>query len=284
MVPFGVSSSVAPLRHVLMQRPGDAFRNAFVDPRHGFRHPVDLASAQAEHDGLAALLRRLDVEVHLVEAGGSGPDFVYQYDPTLIIDQGAIALRSGKSTRRGEEKVQAAWYEKHGIPVVGAIEAPGTVDGGDICWLDAETFCVGRTLRTNQVGIDQLSAMLATPVHVFDVPYDAGPDQCLHLMSVISPVTEKLAVVELPRLPAGLYRACIEREIELVEVPATDVSTLGCNVLTVRPGLVVMLEGNAVTQSRLEERGIEVHAFGGREICLNGSGGPTCLTRPLLRA
>jgi N-dimethylarginine dimethylaminohydrolase len=283
MVDFGVSSMVAPLREVLVYRPGSAFAAAFDEPAHGYRQPVDLDLADKEHTAFVDLLESLQVNVHLLGDEVSGPDAIYQYDPSLVTRRGAILLRSGKPTRRGEEDVQAEWYQRNGIPIVGRIEVPGTVDGGDVFWLDEETLCVGRTLRTNNAGIEQLTALVDETVHVFDMPYDAGPDECLHLLSVISPVSERLAVAELERMPVGLYRLCVERGVELIPIPKEELATLACNVLAVAPGVVVMLDGNPVTRGRLEGVGVEVHTFSGQEICLNGSGGPTCLTRPIRR-
>jgi N-dimethylarginine dimethylaminohydrolase len=274
---------VAPLRQVLVKPPSRAFGSAFDDRAHGFRHPVDLAVAQQEHREFVALLERLGVEVHAIDDDRSGPDLVYAYDPALVTDAGAVLLRSGKPTRRGEESVLGEWFESHGIPVVGRVSEPGTVDGGDVFWLDGDTVCMGRSLRTNQAGLDQLASMLSGTIHVFDVGYDAGPDECLHLLSVISPVADRVAVVELPRLPAGLFRLLEDRGTTLIAVPPEEVESLACNVLAVRPGVVVMLDGNPVTRKRLEGAGIEVHVFTGDEICRNGSGGPTCLTRPVLR-
>lgn len=283
MVDFGVSSMVAPLREVLVHAPGAAFGAAFDDTRHGYRQPVDLDLADKEHAAFVELLESLQVNVHLLGDDVSGPDAIYQYDPSLVTRRGAILLRSGKPTRRGEEDVQALWYEQNGVPVVGRIEAPGTVDGGDVFWLDEETLCVGRTLRSNGEGISQLTDLVDETVHVFDMPYDAGPDECLHLLSVISPISEALVVAELERLPVGLYQLCVDRGVELIPIPAEEIASLGCNLLAVGPGVVVMLEGNPGTRRLLEEKGVEVHTFSGQEICLNGSGGPTCLTRPILR-
>jgi len=283
MVDFGVSSMVAPLREVLVHQPGSAFAAAFDEPAHGYRHPVDVDLARKEHAAFVELLESLHVNVHLLGDEVSGPDAIYQYDPSLVTRRGAILLRSGKSTRRGEEDVQAEWYQQNGIPIVGRIEAPGTVDGGDAFWLDEKTLCVGRTLRTNNAGIEQLTALVDETVHVFDMPYDAGPEECLHLLSVISPVSERLAVAELERLPVGLYQLCVDRGVELIPIPSGEIGSLGCNVLAVRPDVVVILEGNPETRRLLEARGVEVHTFSGQEICLNGSGGPTCLTRPIHR-
>ncbi len=274
----------ASLRQVLVKRPGDAFASAFEDPAHGFRRPVDIEKARVEHDGLVHLLTALGATVHDLAVETASPDLVYAYDPALVTDRGAILLRSGKPTRQGEEDAQGAWFEGHGIPIVGRIEDPGTVDGGDVFWLRPDVACIGHSLRTNRAGIDQLTAMLEGEAHVFDVPYDAGPAECLHLLSVISPVADDLAVVERRRLPSGLFELLGDLAVDLVDVPDSEVDSLGCNVLAVRPGVVVMLEGNDVTRRRLEQRGVEVHTFAGAEICWNGSGGPTCLTRPVHRA
>lgn len=282
-IPFGAQSMVAPLRHVLVKRPGQAFGAAYDRPAHGYRHPVDLHVAHREHDGFVELLASLGPMVHELGTETTSPDLIYQYDPALVTDRGAILLRSGKTNRQGEEEAQRAWFEANGIPIHGRVEAQGTVDGGDVFWLRPDVVCVGRTLRTNREGVRQLTPLLEGSVEVFDMPYDAGPDECLHLLSVISPVADDLAVVELARLPAGLYELLMEHGVRLVEIPTDEVETLACNVLAIEPGVVVMLEGNPLTCKALEAEGVEVHTFAGSEICLNGSGGPTCLTRPVKR-
>jgi dimethylargininase len=281
--PFGAQSMTAPLREVLVKRPGAAFGRGFDDPAVGFLHPVDLALAQRQHDAFCELLAGLGVTVHALEAEGPSPDSVYTFDPMLVTDRGAITLRSGKPNRRGEEQALEAWATDRGIPVAGRIEAPGTVDGGDTFWLRRDVFCIGRSLRTNSEGARQLRALVDGESYVFDVPYATGPGECLHLMSVISPVADDLAVVFLPQLPSGLYELLTERGVGLVPVPEEEMPTLGCNVLAVRPGVVVVADGNPRTQRALEARGCEVHTFAASEIGVNGSGGPTCLTRPLLR-
>jgi N-dimethylarginine dimethylaminohydrolase len=283
-IPYGAQSAVADLQHVLVHPPHDAFGDAFEDPAHGYLEPVDLALARKEHESFTRLLRDLGVKVHELASDSASPDIIYQYDPALVSDDGVILLRSGKPNRRGEEDHVADWFESAGIPLAGRIEAPGTVDGGDVFWLRHDLMCVGRTLRTNQAGIDQLQKIVSGRVEVFDMPYDAGEAECLHLMSVISPIDEDLVVVELERLPSGLYRLFEELGVEMVSIPQSEVASLACNVLTVRPRVVVMLEGNPVTQAALEARGVEVHTYAGSQICINGSGGPTCLTRPVRRA
>ena len=280
---YGAQGMVAPLREVLVKRPGPAFGRAFDDPALGFLRPVDLPRAQAEHDGFVATLRGLGVVVRELGVETDDPDLVYTFDPSLVTDRGAILLRSGKASRLGEAAVHAAWFQARGIPVLGAIEAPGTVDGGDTFWMDPETLCIGRTLRTNRIGGDQLAAIWGGDARFFDVPYGDGPGKLIHLLSLISPVADDLAVVYLPLLPVGLWELLRERGVTMVPVPAAEYDSLGPNVLTVLPRVVIMAAGNPITAAGLRDQGVEVHEVPLGEVGANGAGGPTCLGRPILR-
>jgi len=273
----------APLRDVLVKQPGPVFGRAFEDPRHGFLHPVELAVAQREHEAFVDLLGGLGPTVHELGAESDSPDLVYQFDPLLVTDRGAIPLRAGKPNRRGEELLVEAWVNAHGIPTLGRIEAPGTIEGGDTFWLRPDLLCIGRTLRTNEAGARMLGALVGGDVRIFDVPYWRGPTELIHLLSVISPVADDLAVVYLPLLPVGLWQLLADLGIRLIPVPDEEFGTLGCNVLAVRPGVLILAEGNPATAAALARAGCEVHTYPAVEIGLNGSGGPTCLTRPLRR-
>jgi len=280
---YGAQSMTAPLRAVLVQRPGAAFGAAFEDPANGFLHPVDLDGARREHDQLVELLEGLGVTIHELDADTTDPDLVYTFDPLLVTDRGAIPLRPGKPNRAAEPGLLEAWARAHGIPVAGRIEAPGTVEGGDTFWLRQDLLVIGRSLRTNDAGARQLAAIVGGESRIVDVPYWRGPAELIHLLSVISPVADDLAVVFLPLLPAGLWELLTELGVRLLEVPEEELPTLGCNVLAVRPGVVIVADGNPRTRAALEARGCEVHAWPAAEIGVNGSGGPTCLTRPILR-
>jgi dimethylargininase len=280
---YGGNSSTAPLRDVLVQRPGAAFGAAFDHPAHGFRHPVDLELAQREHDAFTDLLSRLGVRVHQLDADATSPDLVYTYDPLMVTDAGAIPLRPGKPTRAEEPSIMEAWTRTAGIPLAGRIGAPGAIEGGDACWLRTGLLCIGRSLRTNDAGARQLATLVGGDCRVFDLPYWRGPDELVHLMSVISPVSDDLAVVFAPLLPVGLWQLLEELSIRTISVPDDEFPTLGCNVLAVRPGVVVVADGNPRTRRALERSGCEVRAYPATEIGLNGSGGPTCMTRALLR-
>jgi dimethylargininase len=280
---FGAQSMTAPLHEVLVKRPGEAFGRAHEDPAHGFLHPVDLAEAQRQHDAFCTILHDLRVTVHQLDAETTSPDLVYTFDPALVTDRGMILLRSGKPTRQGEETAEEAWARANDLPVIGRLREPETADGGDTFWLAHDLFCIGRSLRTNAAGARRLTELVGGDVRVFDVPYANGPAECLHLLSVVSPVADDLAAVFLPQLPAGLYELLREHGVGLVPVPEEELQSQGCNILAVRPGVLVMVEGNPATQRALLDRGCEVHTFRGDELCINGSGGPTCITRPLLR-
>jgi N-dimethylarginine dimethylaminohydrolase len=280
---FGAQSMSAPLREVLVKRPGPAFGNAFDVVAHGFLHPVDLAIARREHDAFVETLASLGPRVHVLDVELESPDLIYTFDPLLVTDRGAIPLRPGKPNRASEPAAIEAWTRAAGIPTVGRIEAPGTAEGGDTFWLRPDLFCIGRTLRTNSEGARQLAALVGGDVRVFDVPYWRGTAELIHLLSVISPIADDLAVVYLPLLPVGLWELLGELGIRLIEVPDEEFTTLGCNVLAVRPGVVIVADGNPRTSAALAAAGCEVHTYPATEIGLNGSGGPTCLTRPILR-
>jgi dimethylargininase len=280
---YGAQSMTAPLHDVLVKRPGAAFGAAHENPAHGFLHPVDLAEAQRQHDAFCQVLTDLGVRVHQLDAETSSPDLTYTFDPALVTDRGMIGLRSGKPTRQDEPAPMLEWAAAHDIPVLGELGEGETADGGDTFWLRPDVFCIGRSLRTNRAGAARLTELVGGEVHVFDVPYGNGPAECLHLLSVISPIADDLAVVFLPQLPAGLYELLAERCVALVPVPEEEIVGQGCNILAVRPGVVVMVEGSPVTERALRDRGCDVHTFPGTEVCINGSGGPTCITRPILR-
>jgi N-dimethylarginine dimethylaminohydrolase len=283
---YGSQSMVAPLRRVLMRRPDESF--AVEDPElwHYTARPT-LAIAQQEHDALVATLRRTGAEVIEHTAAQPGrADAIFVFDPALITDHGAIMLSMGKDLRRGEEQAMAQRFAELDIPVLAALHGDARAEGGDLLWLDHDTLAVGLGFRTNAEGLRQLRAALepigATVVSV-DLPYYTGPEACLHLLSLISLVDHDLAVIYPPLLAVPFYQELLRRNIRLIEVPEAEFATMGTNVLALAPGECLMLAGNPITQALLEAAGCEVLTYTGNEISLKAEGGPTCLTRPLLR-
>jgi N-dimethylarginine dimethylaminohydrolase len=283
---YGSQSMIAPLRKVLVKRPGRAFAGA--DPAQwNYAARPDLDTARQEHDAFAQILREAGAEVfYHDESQPDRADAIYVYDPAIVTDQGAIVLRMGKELRRGEEGPMARRLEELGVPVLATLHGEARAEGGDLLWVDRHTLAAGLGFRTNAEGVRQLGEALgATGATVMPVelPYYGGPDACLHLMSLISIVDEKLAVVYRPLLSVPFWQELSARGFRTVEVPPEEFETMGPNVLALAPGRCLMLEGNPITRQRLEAAGCEVQTYRGKEISLKAEGGPTCLTRPLLR-
>lgn len=283
---LGVQSMVAPLRRVLMKRPDAVFGEADPERWHYSARP-DLSAAQAEHDALADLLRAAGAEVvyHGVLQEDRA-DAIYVFDPALLTDRGAVILQMGKPLRRGEEAVMAERLAELGIPTLFWLEGEARAEGGDLLWLDPNTLVVGLGFRTNRVAAEQLRRGLAhhgIEVLTADLPYHTGPEACLHLLSMISMVDQDLAVTFSPLMAVSLVQELERRGIVRVEAPEEEFPTQGPNVLAVGPRRCILLEGNPITQQRLEAAGCQVMTYRGREISWKAEGGPTCLTRPLLR-
>jgi len=213
-------------------------------------------------------------------------DAIYCRDTSLATDFGLIIGNMGKAARKNENIEVALAAKSLGLDILGEIKHPGTLEGGDVAWIDEKTLAVGHSYRTNEEGIRQLKAFLnpkGIEVLVFSLPHYKGQDDVFHLMSIFSPVNKFVAVVYSPFMPISLRNTLLERGFNLVEVPEEEWESMGCNVLAIAPGKCLLVEGNPITKERLEKAGCEVIAFPGKAICLPGGGGPTCLTRPLFR-
>ncbi len=287
MKAYGSQSMVAPLRKVLVKRPDENF--AVSDPVawHYTSRP-DLAVAQQEHDELVALIRQAGCEVfYHDEVQPERADAIFAFDPALVTDEGAVILNMSKLLRRGEEAAMARRFEELEIPILYKLHGLARAEGGDLFWLDHDTLAVGQGFRTNAEGLSQLREALE-PIGVtvipVELPYYTGPAACLHLLSLMSLVDEKLLVIYPPLVAVPFWQELQRRGIEIIEVPDEEFLTMAPNVLALAPRKCIMLEGNPRTQRKLEEAGCEVATYKGNEISLKAEGGPTCLTRPLWRA
>ncbi len=253
----------------------------------GFLHAPDFEAAQAQHDELTRQLKAAGAEVvAMPAASGLTLDAVYAHDPSLATDYGVIIMNPGKPNRVVEAKRHRDFYQSLGIPVLGEIQAPGTTEAGDMLWLDEKTLLIGHGYRTNASGIAQMRALLAPKgVEVLSapLPYGPGPSACLHLMSLISLLDEQTALVDLPWLAVETVELLKARGYKFVEIDYAERDTLACNVLSLGGKRLLALEENRKTNALMRQAGFDVRTFAGSELCINGSGGPTCLTRPLLR-
>lgn len=253
----------------------------------GFLRPPDFHRAQAQHDTLCRMLVEMGAEVlHMLSSPNLTLDAVYAHDAALPTDFGLIVMRPGKDNRLAESRQQREFCESIGISMLGEVQASGKTEAGDMVWLDSGTLLIGNGYRTNLLGISQMRDLLrphGVEVLTAPLPYGQGPSACLHLMSLISLLDQKTALVDLPWLAVGTIELLKSRSYRFVEIEPSERETLACNVLALGNRRLVAIEENHKTNQRLRDAGFEVHAFPGSEICINGSGGPTCLTRPLLR-
>lgn len=283
---FGSQSMVDPLRRVLVKRPDDVFAVERPDVWHYTGRP-DLAVARREHARLVELLGAVGAEVLFHEARQEGrADAIFVHDPAIVTDAGAIILSMGKDLRRGEELALAHRFQELGVPVLASLTGRARAEGGDLLWVNHDTLAVGQGFRTNDEGLRQLRrAVKDLGVRTIPVPlpYFEGPVACLHLMSLISLVDHDLAVVYPRYLPVPFWRSLKAEGFDFVEVPDAEFGTMGPNVLAVAPRRCIALEGNPETRRRLEAAGCRVDTYVGAEISLKAEGGPTCLTRPILR-
>ena len=276
---------------MVLKRPADAF----VSPekikrewqRLGFLAPPDLEKASQEFSQLEEILRQEGVEIlYLTADERTTLDSIYTHDPVIVTEAGAIILQMGKKERTGEPEALEEALRSWGLPILGRLTGDATAEGGDLLWLDEKTLIAGRSFRTNQEGISQLRKILqplGVEVIAYDLPYWQGPGEVLHLMSFISLLDTNLAVVYRRLLPVAFYELLLTRGFELIDIPEEEFATQGCNVLAIAPRRVVLLKGNPVTADRLRQAGCFVYELSGQEIAFKGSGGPTCLTRPLCR-
>jgi dimethylargininase len=278
---------VGRLRRVVMRRPDEAMAAADPAAWH-YTCAIDVEEARRAHDAFADALRAWGVEVLYHDEPLPGhSDSVFVFDPVLVTDRGTIVLSMGKERRRGEEEALARTLQDCGVPVFGRLEGDARVEGGDTLWLDHDTLAVGRGFRTNVEGVRQLRDLLG-PLGVtvldYDLPYFTGPEACLHLLSLVSPVDVDLAVAYLALMPTAFWAELQRRGVRLLEVPEEEfMRTQATNVLAVSPRKCIMLEENPVTQQLLEMADCEVVTFPGAPLSLKAEGGPTCLTRPVLR-
>jgi N-dimethylarginine dimethylaminohydrolase len=270
-------------------------RDVLADPRRidrewralNFTAPPDVERAIDQYAAFARLIGASGAQIdELPHDTGLTLDAIYVRDASIVTPRGVVLCRMGKPAREHEPAAQGRAFEALGVPIASAIEPPGHIEGGDVVWFDAHAVAVGRGYRTNDAGIAQLRALLGHDVQVVVVPlpHHRGPADVFHLMSILSPVDEDLAVVYSPLMPVPFREWLADRGIRFVEVPREEFASMGGNVLAVAPRRAVMLDGNPATRARLEAAGVEVWTYDGSEISLKGGGGPTCLTRPLERA
>jgi N-dimethylarginine dimethylaminohydrolase len=292
MKTFGCQSMYAPIRRMALKHPRQAFiSQANLESQWQslfyFGCP-DFENSLVEYEKFVSVLEQFDFEIYYApEDETTSLDSLYVHDPLVISERGAILCSMGKAARVPEPEAAEKYLMEIGVPVIGRITGSGKLEGGDVLWVGDRTLAVGQGFRTNAEGLRQLSVLLDDAVdEIIPVPllYWTGPQDCLHLLSFISIVDEDLAVVYSRLMPVPFREWLVGRGFQFVEVPDEEYDSLGCNVLAVAPRKCVMLAGNPITKKRLEDAGAQVWTYEGQDISFKGTGGPTCLTRPIWRA
>jgi N-dimethylarginine dimethylaminohydrolase len=283
-------SEYGKIRSIFIKRASDAFDESSLDrdwKALNFLSKPDLTNAIAEYSKFEHLLRDAGAAISFFPHDDNvAIDSIYCRDASIATDHGMIICNMGKQARINEPDAERRAFEKNGISILGTIKAPGTVEGGDVAWLDRKTLAVGHTYRTNPEGIRQMKALLeplGITVVTVQLPHYKGPSDVFHLMSILSPVDKDLAVIYSSLMPIAFRQDLIARGYRFVEVPDAEFDSMACNVLAIAPRVCVMVKGNPKTKAALEEAGCTVHEYEGSEISVKGGGGPTCLTRPLFR-
>jgi N-dimethylarginine dimethylaminohydrolase len=283
-------SEYGKIRSIFMKRASDAFDENSLDrdwKALNFLSKPDLTTAIAEYSKFEHLLRDAGAAISFFPHDDNvAIDSIYCRDASIATDHGMIICNMGKQARINEPDAERRAFEKNGISILGTIKAPGTVEGGDVAWLDRKTLAIGHTYRTNPEGIRQMKALLeplGITVVTVQLPHYKGPSDVFHLMSILSPVDKDLAVIYSPLMPIAFRQDLTARGYRFVEVPDAEFDSMACNVLAIAPRVCVMVKGNPKTKAALEAAGCTVHEYEGSEISVKGGGGPTCLTRPLFR-
>lgn len=270
-------------------------KNAFVSEQvlkeqwraHNFLDQPDYKTTLVEYDFFRKILQKNGATLYDFPFNKNvSIDSIYCRDASIATNFGMIICNMGKETRISEPSAQLEIFKNNSIPILGIIESPGTLEGGDVAWLDEKTLAVGLTYRTNENGIKQLKKLLepkGIEVLVAHLPHYKGTSDVFHLMSILSPVARNLAVVYSPLMPIKFRNELMKRKIKLIEVPDEEFESMGCNVLAIAPKECLMVDGNPKTQKALIKAGCKVTNYKGKNISVFGGGGPTCLTRPMLR-
>ena len=286
------ASEIDPIRRLVLKHPRDAFISQDTIDKQwqelNYADAPDYSKALDEYEAFCSILQKeIPDIVFLPSDEHTGLDSIYVRDASIGTSEGVILCNMGKELRRGEPSAQEKYYRENDIPILGAVHPPGFVEGGDVVLLDKKTLIVGHGYRTNAEGVRQLNALTKDLIEEFVIvplPHWNGADDVMHLMSFLSPVDHDLAVVYSRIMPVPFRRWLQERGMQFVEVPDEEFPKIGCNVLALAPGKALMLQGNPETRKQLESRGVEVIEYTGEEISRKGAGGPTCLTRPIIRS
>lgn len=288
---YGCQSMVKKIESILIKRPEEVFisQDNLNDNYEKFCYfgCPDYKKTLSEYEIFEKIIKEnVENVYYLPQDDRTGLDSIYTHDPLKITSKGAIYFPMGKELRGKEFMATEEYLKSIGIPTLGYIKSPGKMEGGDVVWLSERTVAIGRGYRTNDEGIRQFEELvkdIVDEIIVVPMPHGDGVDACLHLMSIISMVSDDLAVVYSKYMPVFFRELLISRNIKLIEVNDKEYNYLGSNVLALAPRVCVLLDGNPEIKHKLVDEGCTVYSYQGHEMSFRGTGGPTCLTCPITR-
>ena len=281
---YSLSSEWQPLQAVLVHRPGAELTASQADPGAAqMLAPVDAVKAAAEHDAMVGAYESAGVAVHRVEpAGEASPNLMFCADLFVMTPAGAILARPASTVRAGEERWVARRLADLGVPIVQTFTGTATFEGADLMWLDESTAIVGRGPRTNQAGIDQITAALAAvgcSAVIVDLPYGA-----MHLMGLLRFLDSDLAIGWPRRTPHAAVMALRDRgvQVEFPDFADRPEDYRGVNFVTLGPRRILMPAGSGAAKAFYEKLGVECLTTPTEELS-KAAGNTGCLTGVLSR-
>lgn len=288
---FGCQSMVKKIDTILMKRP----EAAFVSQEHlnenwekfAYFGCPDYEKVLQEYDAFEKIVKDHVENVYFLPCDErTGLDSIYAHDSLKVTSRGAIYFPMGKALRSQERLAAEEFLKSHGVPTLGYITSPGKMEGGDVLWIDEKTVAIGRGYRTNDEGIRQFKELTKDFIDeyiIVPMPHGDGEDACLHLMSIISFVDTDKAVVYSKYMPVFFREYLLKRGIQLIECGDAEYDYLGTNLLALEPGVCILIDGCPEIRKKIEDTGVKVYTYEGKELSYRGTGGPTCLTCPVCR-
>lgn len=279
----GVNSEWGQLLSVLLHQPGNELKS-FKDPAAvQMIEPLNLSIARDQHLAIAKAFRNLGISVHYVEPETTPPpNLMFCADLFFMTPEGAILARPASTVRAGEERLVARRLSSLGIPILCTLTGNATFEGADAFWIGPKTVLLGRGLRTNTDGINQVSRKLKE-IGVDSICVDL-PFGTMHLMGIIRLLSEDLAVAWPGRVAFTAVKTLQERGISVLFAPDEEEVKSGhaLNFVTIGQREILMPAGNPKSQTFYRSKGITVHTVDVSQLS-KAAGAIGCLTGILQR-
>lgn len=288
---YGAQDMVSSLKKVLMKKPQNYMSKVNLK-KWNYESPLSQKMIEENYNEFYQIIKNSVAEIvdlNIENENEELCDSIFTHDPSLVINEGAIILNMGKKLRKKETEEHEKLYNSIDIPIIGKIIDEGTVEGGDCLWIKNNTLLVGESFRTNPSGINQLKKILNyydVKVIPIKLPKQNNVNSCFHLMSLVSMLDHDLAIGCMSLLSFDLIKIFNDNNIKLISIPEDEYfksKTLAVNILTLSPRELVLIKGYPKTAELLLNEGSHINLFNGNELCIKTEGGPTCLTRAILR-